>query len=75
MEQGFLLLFFKKEALARLGKDLNPASHGSDVFSTENQWFSAVSAGRLVTQLQAIGVSISKRQVMRLLIDGQDDST
>ena len=27
----------------------------------------------LVTQLQAIGVSISKRQVMRLLIDGQDD--
>jgi hypothetical protein len=27
---------------------------------------------RLLTQLQAIGVSISKRQVMRLLIDGQD---
>ena len=28
---------------------------------------------RLVTLLQAIGVSISKRQVMRLLIDGQED--
>ena len=27
---------------------------------------------RLVAQLQAIGVSISKRQVMRLLISGQD---
>jgi Transposase IS66 family len=32
-----------------------------------------VTVERLVTQLQAIGVSISKRQVMRLLIDGQDD--
>jgi hypothetical protein len=31
-----------------------------------------VTVERLVTQLQAIGVSISKRQVMRLLIDGQD---
>ena len=28
---------------------------------------------RLVAQLQAIGVSISKRQVMRLLIGGQED--
>jgi hypothetical protein len=28
---------------------------------------------RLVAQLQAIGVTISKRQLMRLLIDGQDD--
>ena len=27
---------------------------------------------RLTTQLRAIGMSISKRQVMRLLIDGQD---
>ena len=32
-----------------------------------------VTVERLVTQLQAIGVSISKRQVMRLLIDGQGD--
>ena len=32
-----------------------------------------VTVERLVTQLQAIGISISKRQVMRLLIDGQDD--
>ncbi len=31
-----------------------------------------VTVERLVGQLQAIGVSISKRQVMRLLIDGQD---
>jgi Transposase IS66 family len=31
-----------------------------------------VTVERLVMQLQAIGVSISKRQVMRLLIDGQD---
>jgi hypothetical protein len=31
-----------------------------------------VTVERLVTLLQAIGVSISKRQVMRLLIDGQD---
>lgn len=32
-----------------------------------------VTVERLVTLLQAIGVSISKRQVMRLLIDGQDE--
>jgi hypothetical protein len=32
-----------------------------------------VTVERLVSQLQAVGVSISKRQVMRLLIDGQDD--
>ena len=32
-----------------------------------------VTVERLVTQLRAIGVSISKRQVMRLLIDRQDD--
>jgi hypothetical protein len=32
-----------------------------------------VTVERLVTQLQAFGVSISKREVMRLLIDGQDD--
>jgi len=32
-----------------------------------------VTVESLVTQLQAIGVSISKRQVMRLLIDWQDD--
>ncbi len=32
-----------------------------------------VTVERLVTQLQAIGVSISKRQVMRLLIDDQGD--
>jgi hypothetical protein len=32
-----------------------------------------VTVERLVAQLQAIGVSISKRQVMRLLIDGQDE--
>ncbi len=32
-----------------------------------------VTIERLVTLLQAIGVSISKREVMRLLIDGQDD--
>jgi hypothetical protein len=31
-----------------------------------------VTVERLVMQLQAVGVSISKRQVMRLLIDGQD---
>jgi len=31
-----------------------------------------VTVPRLVAQLQAIGVSISKRQVMRLLIDGQE---
>jgi len=31
-----------------------------------------VTVERLLTQLQAFGVSISKRQVMRLLIDGQD---
>jgi hypothetical protein len=28
---------------------------------------------RLVAQLEAIGVSISKRQLMRLLISGQDE--
>ena len=32
-----------------------------------------VTVERLVAQLQAIGISISKRQVMRLLIAGQDD--
>ncbi|MGH9205792.1 MAG: IS66 family transposase, partial [Acidimicrobiales bacterium] len=32
-----------------------------------------VTVERLVTLPQAIGVSISKRQVMRLLIDQQDD--
>ena len=32
-----------------------------------------VTVERLVTLLQAIGISISKRQVMRLLIDEQDD--
>ena len=32
-----------------------------------------VTVERLVALLQAIGVSISKRQVMRLLIDGQDE--
>jgi len=32
-----------------------------------------VTVERLVTLLQAIGVSISKRQVMRLLIEQQDD--
>jgi hypothetical protein len=32
-----------------------------------------VTVERLVTQLQAFGVSLSKREVMRLLIDGQDD--
>jgi hypothetical protein len=32
-----------------------------------------VTIERLVAQLQAIGVSISKRQVMQLLIDGQDE--
>jgi hypothetical protein len=31
-----------------------------------------VTVPRLVAQLQAIGISISKRQVMRLLIDGQE---
>ncbi|CAH2603010.1 conserved protein of unknown function [Rhodovastum atsumiense] len=31
-----------------------------------------VTVERLVAQLQAVGVSISKRQVMRLLIEGQD---
>jgi hypothetical protein len=31
-----------------------------------------VTVERLVTLLQAIGISISKREVMRLLIDGQD---
>ena len=33
-----------------------------------------VTVPRLVAQLRGIGVSISKRQVMRLLIAGQDDS-
>jgi hypothetical protein len=32
-----------------------------------------VTVERLVAQLQAMGISISKRQVMRLLIDKQDD--
>jgi len=32
-----------------------------------------VTVKRLVTLLQAVGASISKRQVMRLLIDQQDD--
>lgn len=32
-----------------------------------------VTVERLVAQLQAVGVAISKRQVMRLLIDRQDD--
>ena len=32
-----------------------------------------VTVERLVAQLRAIGLSISKRQVMRLLIDRQDD--
>src|ERR1700690_1113488 len=32
-----------------------------------------VTVERLVAQLQAIGISISKRQLMRLLIDRQDD--
>jgi hypothetical protein len=32
-----------------------------------------VTVGRLTAQLRAIGISISKRQVMRLLIDGQDN--
>jgi hypothetical protein len=32
-----------------------------------------VTVARLTAQLRAIGVSISKRQVMRLLIDGQDE--
>jgi hypothetical protein len=32
-----------------------------------------VTVERLVAQLLAFGISISKRQVMRLLIDGQDD--
>jgi hypothetical protein len=32
-----------------------------------------VTVERLVTLLQAIGVSISKREVMRLLIDGHPD--
>jgi hypothetical protein len=32
-----------------------------------------VTVERVVTQLQAVGVSISKRQVMRLLIDRQDE--
>ena len=32
-----------------------------------------VTVERLVTLLQAVGVSISKREVMRLLIDGQDE--
>ena len=32
-----------------------------------------VTVPRLVAQLQAIGVSISKRQLVRLLIEGQDD--
>ena len=31
-----------------------------------------VTVERLTAQLRAIGVSISKRQVMRLLIDGQE---
>jgi hypothetical protein len=32
-----------------------------------------VTVERLVTQLQVFGISISKREVMRLLIDRQDD--
>ena len=32
-----------------------------------------VTVERLVTQLQAVGISISKREVVRLLIDRQDD--
>ena len=32
-----------------------------------------VTVERLTVQLRAFGISISKRQVMRLLIDGQDD--
>ena len=32
-----------------------------------------VTMPRLVAQLEAIGISISKRQLVRLLIDGQDD--
>ena len=32
-----------------------------------------VTVERLITQLRAIGISISKRQVMRLLIDRQDE--
>lgn len=32
-----------------------------------------VTVERLTAQLRAIGISISKRQVMRLLLDGQDD--
>jgi hypothetical protein len=32
-----------------------------------------VTVERLTAQLRAMGISISKRQVMRLLIDGQDD--
>ena len=32
-----------------------------------------VTVERLTPQLRAVGISISKRQVMRLLIDGQDD--
>jgi Transposase IS66 family len=32
-----------------------------------------VTVERLTAQLRAVGISISKRQVMRLLIDGQDD--
>jgi hypothetical protein len=32
-----------------------------------------VTVERLVAQLQAVGISISKREVMRLLIDRQDD--
>ena len=33
---------------------------------------SQVTVGRLLVQLRAIGIDVSKRQVMRLLIDGQD---
>ena len=32
-----------------------------------------VTVERLLAQLQAVGISISKREVMRLLIEGQDD--
>jgi hypothetical protein len=32
-----------------------------------------VTVERLIAQLRAVGISISQRQVMRLLIDGQDD--
>jgi DNA integrity scanning protein DisA with diadenylate cyclase activity len=44
------------------------ASYGRQAISKRQ-----VTVERLVAQLQAIGVSISKRQLMRLLIDRQDD--